>query len=110
MHADYPYNGWETYLFFLLLLLFIWAAIGLGYGVSPVFSSFIHRKSVYFFSFLILSSIEAYLLFFCMVENFSLEQVFSLKGENQATLLIIPLLFIFIIPILFLLNRKQQKP
>ena len=54
--------------------------------------------------------LEMYLLFICMVEAMSNEHVFTFGGEDKNTFLLLPLLFIFIVPMLNMIAKKKDKP
>ena len=80
------------------------------YRLNPLFSYFLNNNMTYFFSLIIMLILEIYLLFICMVEAMSNEHVFTFGGEDKNTFLFLPLLFIFIIPMLNIIARKKDKP
>lgn len=110
IRADYPYNNWEIYLFALIGIILIIGIVAVLYRFKPRFSYFLNNNMSYFFSLVIMLILEIYLLFICMVEAMSNEDVFTFGGEDKNTFLLLPLLFIFIIPMLNIIAKKREKP
>lgn len=108
--ADYPYNNWEYY-FFALMAIFLFIIVFLFfYRFNLRFSFFLNNNITYLFSAVILLIFEIYLLFICMVEAMSNENVFTFGGDDKNTLLLLPLFFVFIIPMFNIISKKREKP
>ncbi|HMM02933.1 MAG: hypothetical protein ACK5KN_06555 [Dysgonomonas sp.] len=110
INADYPYNNWENYFFALIGILLLVITVFIFYRFNPYFSYFLNNNITYFFSLVIMLILEIYLLFVCMVEAMSNENVFTFGGEDKNTFLLLPLLFIFIVPMLNILSKRREKP
>lgn len=110
INADYPYNNWELYFCALMIIVSAIAVVVILYRFSPRFSYFLNNNMAYFFSLIIMLILEMYLLFVCMIEAMSNENVFTFGGEDKNTFLLLPLLFIFIIPMLNIIAKKKDKP
>ena len=110
INADYPYNNWEIYLFALIGIILIIVIAAILYRFNPRFSYFLNNNMSYFFSLIIMLILEIYLLFICMIEAMSNEHVFTFGGEDKNTFLLLPFLFIFIIPMLNIIAKKREKP
>lgn len=110
IHADYPHNNWEIYLFVLIILVLILVTGWCFYLLNARFSYFINNNLTYIFSLFIMLILELYLLFICMVEAMSNEHVFTFGGEDKNTLLFFPLLLGFVMPMLNLVAKKREKP
>ncbi|MDR1706682.1 MAG: hypothetical protein LBR46_01605, partial [Prevotella sp.] len=108
--ADYPYNNWENYFFALIGIFLLVITVFIFYRFNPYFSYFLNNNITYFFSLIIMLILEIYLLFVCMVEAMSNENVFTFGGDDKNTFLLLPLLFIFIIPMLNILSKRREKP
>jgi len=110
INSDYPHNNWEWYFFALIGILLVAILVAFFYRFSPRFSYFLNNNMTYLFSVIIMLILEIYLLFVCMVEAMSNENVFTFGGEDKNTFLLLPLLFIFIVPMLNIVSKRNEKP
>lgn len=108
--ADYPDNQWEIYLYgitgisLLLLILF------LCYLTIPFISYFVNKNMDYVYSILIMFLLEIVILIANMFESMSKDDIFSLNNDNRFIILFLPLLFIFIIPVMKTIGKKRNLP
>lgn len=109
MNADYPDNVWEHYLFSVLGLLLFILIVSIGYFFSPGLTYFIHENAMYFFAGAILLLLEIYLLLAFMLETMSKVEVFAFDGNNNMMLLL-PLMLMFVIPLMRKITKKKEKP
>ena len=108
MRADYPDSIWEFY-FFTILFIIAFLIIGtFCYFFFPAFTNFVRNNSMYVFSGSILLVMEIFLLFTFMIETMSNTVVFNF--QNNQIMLFLPLMLIFIIPLLKNLTKKQEIP
>ncbi|WP_165041473.1 hypothetical protein [Dysgonomonas sp. ZJ709] len=110
INADYPHNDWENYFFALIAILLVVIIVFILYRFNIRFSYFLNNNMTYFFSLIIMLILEIYLLFVCMVEAMSNENVFTFGGDDKNTFLLLPFLFIFIVPMLNILSKRREKP
>lgn len=110
INSDYSYNTWEGYFFALIIIFIVIIAIFILYWTIPRFSYFLNNNMTYLYSMIIMLILEIYLLFVCMIESMSKEDVFTFGGENRNTFLLFPLLFIFIVPMLNRIGKRREKP
>lgn len=108
MAADYPDSYWEYYFYSILTIVFILIAGSTAYFLSSTFANFVHNNAMYVFAGGILLLLEMYLLFVFMIETMSNTVVFDFQ-ENQV-ILFLPLLLIFVIPLIKNLVRKGETP
>jgi len=110
MYSDYDDNTWETYLWILAGIVALLAGLLIVYYFSSGFSWYVNKNMDYIYALLILLALEIYLLAFMMIENMSKDNIFTFGGENQAAILFMPLLFIFIIPIMKSIRNRRNLP
>ncbi|MCD7931424.1 MAG: hypothetical protein LUH15_08700 [Tannerellaceae bacterium] len=108
--ADYPNNHWEIYLFILIVIFVLLIVIFILFRYVSAISTFIYHHLPFVSGLLFMLVFEVCILFVCMVENMTNEQLFTLEGENINGVLFIPLIFIFSFPILKALNKRQENP
>ncbi|MBX2950197.1 MAG: hypothetical protein KF704_13035 [Crocinitomicaceae bacterium] len=108
MTADYPDSHWEYYFYSILTIVLILIAGSTFYFLSSTFANFVHNNAMYVFAGGILLVLEMYLLFVFMIETMSNTVVFDFQ-ENQIVLFL-PLLLIFVIPLIKNLVRKGETP
>lgn len=110
MMSDYDDNNWETFLLILIVIFIVIFVLVLGYFYSSVISYQINKNMDYIYALLILLVLEIYLLSFIMIENMSKDNIFTFGGDNQKPILFMPLLFIFIIPIMKSIRNRRNLP
>lgn len=110
MYSDYDDNTWETYMWILVGILIVICVLIVVYYLSSSFSRYVNKNLDYIYALLILLALEIYLLVFMMIENMSKDNIFTFGGENQMAILFMPLLFIFIIPIMKSLRNRKYLP
>lgn len=108
MNADYPDAYWEYYLLSIFGILFILLIGSMCYIFLPSFANFVHEYSMYVFAGGILLVLEIYLLFVFMVESMSNTVVFSFQNNN--TMLLLPVMLIFVIPLIKKVIRTRENP
>lgn len=108
--ADYPDNNWEGYLYTSLLLVVLILLAILLYWVIPGFSYYLNRNRDYMFILIIMLVFEIFLLLLSMTEAMSRESILNLDGKNRSLLLFMPLIFVFLIPVLKAVGGTRQKP
>ncbi len=59
---------------------------------------------------LVMVLLEFYLLLFAMFEGMSKDDVFTFGENNRNTLLLMPLLFLFLLPVVRALRRRRRLP
>ena len=110
LDADYPDNSWETYLFILICIgLVIIAAIVL-YLLDSNISYYVNKNIDYVYSLVVMIFLEVLLLLASMFESMSKDNVFTMSSENRYIILLLPLLFIFIVPMMKAVGRRKQLP
>jgi hypothetical protein len=109
MHADYPENDWEIYALFLATILLLVLAIFILYHIIPVFAYFLSHSRKYLTILILMLLFEVVLLLFSIIEAMSRSSVFDFNSKNKFFLLLMPLLLVFITPILKL-SRNRKKP
>jgi hypothetical protein len=109
IHADYPENNWEIYAFVLAGIFLLALVIIILYFTVPGFAWRLSRRKKYLTILVLILLFEIFLLLFSMVEAMSRSSVFDFSDKNKNLLLIMPLLLVFIAPVLKL-SRNKEKP
>lgn len=110
MDADYPDNQWEVFLLALLAVFFVVLALLLLYAFNPIASFYISKNMDYVYSLVVMLSLEVLLLAANMLESMSKDSIFTLDSENKYVMLLLPLLFIFVIPMMKAVGKKRHLP
>lgn len=110
IEADYNYNHWEDFLFILIGISVLIVVMILLYRFNPSFSSYLNKNIDYAYSLIIILIFEILLLIACLFEAMSEEEVFTIGAENRYFVLTLPLLFIFIVPMMRTLGKRRQLP
>jgi hypothetical protein len=109
IHADYPENNWETYAFILAGIFLLALLMVILYFTVPELAWRLSSKKKYRTTLVLIMLFEIFLLLFSMVEAMSRSSVFDFSDENKNLLLFMPLLLVFIAPVLKL-SRNKEKP
>lgn len=110
MYSDYPDNVWQRYFWGLIGILLILLAFGLVYRFSPEFAYRVNSNLEYMLALLVMVLLEFYLLLFAIFEGMSKDDVFTFGENNRNTLLLMPLLFLFLLPGVRALRRRRKLP
>ncbi len=108
--ADYPNNQWEYYLYAITAIILVIVIAIVLYIVSPVASFYANRSMDYIYALIVMVFLEILILIANMFEAMSKDDVFSLSNDNHYIVLLLPLLFIFIVPMMKALGRKRLLP
>jgi hypothetical protein len=108
IHADYPENNWETYAFVLASIFLLVLVIVILYFAVPGFAWRLSRSKKHLTILVLMLLFETFLLLFSMVEVMSRSSVFDFSNKNKNLLLFMPLLLVFIAPVLRLLRNKEK--
>lgn len=108
MAADYPDSYWENYFYTILSIIVVLLIGTVCYFMFPGFTNFVHDNSMFVFAGTILLVMEVFLLFTFMIETMSNTVVFDF--QNNQTMLFMPLVLIFVIPLFKNLTKKQVIP
>lgn len=108
--SDYADNNWEQYFWILVGLLGFALIVLLLYRFVPSLSYYFNKNIDYCFTIIIILILEVFFLLMTMVEAMSRENVFNFTGKNKNMLLLMPLLFVFIIPLVKVIGRKRHIP
>jgi hypothetical protein len=109
MHADYPENNWETYAFVLAGMFLLALVMLFLYFTVPGLAWYLSRNQKYLTLLVLMLLFEVFLLLFSMVEAMSRSNVFDFSEKNKNVLLFMPVLLVFIAPVLKL-SRNKEKP
>jgi len=110
MYSDYDDNLWETYFFILIGILALIIAGIMFYRFSSVFSYYINLNMDYMYALLIMVILEMYLLTFTIIECMSKDNIFTFGDKNRDAILLLPLLFFFIIPMMRSIRNRRLLP
>jgi len=110
MNSDYDDNIWEPYFFILCGIVLLIVTGLLFYRFSSVFSYYVNKNMDYMYALLIMVILEIYLLTFTMLESMSKDNIFTFGGEDREILLLMPLLFFFIIPMMKSIRNRRNLP
>ena len=108
-HADYPDNNWESYFFALCAIAITVLILLLLYWLIPTISFYLNKNQDYLFMLLLMVLFEIILLLLAMIEAMSREDIIDFS-KNKDFLLLLPLLFIFIIPAVKAFENRKTKP
>ncbi|MDR1632377.1 MAG: hypothetical protein LBR97_05820 [Dysgonamonadaceae bacterium] len=109
IHADYPENNWEVYAFVLAGILLLALILFILYFTVPEFAYFLMISHKYLTIIILMLLFEIFLLFFSMLEAMSRSSVFDFSSKDKDLILFMPLLLVFIAPLLKLF-RNGDKP
>lgn len=110
MYNDYDDNIWEPYFFALIIILLSIVAGVLLYRFSSVFSYYANKNMDYMYALLIMVILEIYLLTFTMLECMSKDNIFTFGGDNRGVILLMPVLFLFILPMMKSIRNRRHLP
>jgi hypothetical protein len=109
LHADSPENDWETYAFVLAGIFLFMLILFILYFTVPEFAYFFMLRHKYLVILILMLLFEIFLLFFSMLEAMSRSSVvFDFSNKEKDLLLFMPLLLVFIAPILNLAQNKDK--
>lgn len=109
-NSDYPNNDWETYLIALWIIIGVVLLIIILYWTIPEFSYYLNKNKDYMITLIIILCFEVFLLLFTTVEAMSRTDVFNFTDNNKFMILLMPLLLIFITPVLKIIRKKKNVP
>lgn len=109
-NSDYPNNDWETYLIALLSIIGVVLLIIILYWTIPEFSHYLNKNKDYMITLILILCFEVFLLLFTTVEAMSRTNVFNFTDNNKYMILFMPLLLIFITPVLKIIRNKKNVP
>jgi hypothetical protein len=110
MHSDYPENNWETYCFALLAIIIFVMATAALYWIIPTFSYYLNKNKDYMITLVLMLIFEILLLLFAMFEAFSRSSIFEVTDKNKNIIFLMPLIIIFISPLIKMLKRNDKLP
>lgn len=110
MNSDYDDNHWETYFYVMIGIVFLIIVFFLFFRFSALFSGFISKNMDYMYALLIMLILEIYLLAFTMLECMSKDNIFTFGDKNRDAILLMPILFLFIIPMMKSIRNRRNLP
>lgn len=110
IEADYPDNQWEVFLYIIIGILVVLLILLILYFTTPLVPFYVNKNIDYIYSMLIMIFLEILILIANMFEAMSKDNVFSLNNDNRYIILFLPLLFIFIVPMMKTIGKKRNLP
>lgn len=110
MEADYPDNHWEMFLYAIIVIILLLLVVLAFYLTTPTVSYYVDRNIDYVYSFLLIIALEILILVANMFEAMSNDHVFSLNDDNRYFVLLFPLLFIFVVPMMKVIGKRRNLP
>ena len=110
INSDYPENNWEIYAAILLVIVILIVLFFTLYWTIPAFPCYLNKNRDYMITLFIVLSFEVFLLLFSMVEAMSRDSVFDFSSKNKSIVFLMPVLLVFILPLLKMVRNRKDIP